>query len=303
MNHAEKTSIKTSPSRKVFNVFNVLFLTLLLLLSFFPVLHTLSLSLSSSTATAAGKVAFWPVEPTLEAYQFLMRKQDFFRSVWISLQRVVVGSFVNMLLIVLTAYPLSRPSSQFRSRNVYMIFFAITMFIGAGLIPTYMVIKELKLLNNFWVLILPGAVSIWNIIIMMNFMRGLPKAVEEAAFIDGASHWRTLFEVILPMSLPSVASLLLFTLVGHWNAWFDGMFYMNSPSNYPMATYLATQILNNNRNISNTMTPDMLASLVQLNERTVQSAQLFISVVPILLVYPYLQKFFIKGIVVGSVKE
>lgn len=294
--------IKSSPSRIVFNIWNTLFLIFVTALSLFPVMHTLAISLSDSTATAAGLVSFWPIKPTLEAYEFLMKKEDFFRSVWISIQRVVIGSTLNMLIISLTSYPLSRSSKQFRSRNFYMVYFALTMFLGAGLIPTYMIIKNLGLLNSFWVLVLPGAVNVWNIIIMMNFIRGLPRAVEEAAFIDGASHWQTLFHVVLPMSLPSLASLLLFTLVGHWNAWFDGIFYMNSPANYPMATYLATQILNNNRNITN-MTPEMLATLVQLNERTMRAAQLFISILPILVVYPYLQRFFIKGIVVGSVKE
>ena len=120
--------------------------------------------------------------------------------------------------------------------------------------------------------------------------------------MDGASHWRILFQIFLPMSLPSLASLLLFTMIGHWNAWFDGMMYMNTPENYPMATYLATQILNNNKNISN-MTPEQLATLVYNKKKTMRSAQLFLSIVPILIVYPFLQRFFIKGIVVGSVKE
>ena len=268
----------------------------------FPILHIFSISLSSSTAAAAGKVSFFPVDFSLDAYAYLMRKPDFFHSVWISVLRVFIGTIVNMTLIVLTAYPLSKRTANFRWRNLYMVFFAITMFINGGLIPTYMVIKGLNLLDSFWVLILPGAVNIWNIIIMMNFLRGLPHALEEAASIDGASHWRILFQIFLPLSLPCLASLLLFTMIGHWNSWFDGMFYMNSPQNYPMATYLSTQILNNNKNISN-MTPEQLATLVSLNEKTMRSAQLFLSIVPILIVYPFLQRFFIKGIVVGSVKE
>ena len=182
-----------------------------------------------------------------------------------------------------------------------MIFFA-SQCSSAG-INTYIYNnKNYGLINNFWVLILPGAVNVWNVIIMMNFIRGLPKSVGEAAFIDGASHWQTLFFVILPMSLPALASLLLFTMIGHWNSWFDGMFYMNTPEKYPMATYLATQIISNNKQFQN-MTPEMLKALNALSETTVRSAQLFISIIPILLVYPLLQRFFIKGIVVGSVKE
>lgn len=294
--------IKKSKSRIAFNIFNYTFLTLLTLTCIFPILNIFALSLSDSTAAAAGKVSFFPIGFTMEAYRYLMKKVDFFAAVGISAARVLVGTVVNMSLIVLTAYPLSKSKEKFRWRNVYMVFFAITMFIGGGLIPTYMVIKELRLLDSFWVLILPGAVNIWNIIIMMNFFRGLPRAIEEAAYMDGASHWCILFRVFLPMSLPGLASLMLFTIIGHWNAWFDGMFYMNSPSNYPLATYLATQILSNNRNLTN-ITPEQLATLVSLNEKTLRSAQLFLSMVPILIIYPFLQKFFIKGIVIGSVKE
>ena len=294
--------IKQSKARIAFNAVNYIILSLITLTCIFPILHILAMSLSSSAAAAAGKVGFWPVDFSLEAYQYLMRKDDFFKSVGISGLRVLVGSVVNMTMLVITAYPLSKNSINFRWRNVYMVYFAITMFISGGLIPTYMVLKELNLLDSFWVLILPGAVSIWNVIILMNFFRGIPRALEEAAAMDGASHWRILFPIFLPMSLPSLASLLLFTMIGHWNAWFDGMMYMNTPENYPMATYLATQILNNNKNISN-MTPEQLATLVSLNEKTMRSAQLFLSIVPILIVYPFLQRFFIKGIVVGSVKE
>ena len=294
--------IKQSKARIAFNAVNYIILSLITLTCIFPILHILAMSLSSSAAAAAGKVGFWPVDFSLEAYQYLMRKDDFFKSVGISGLRVLVGSVVNMTMLVITAYPLSKNSINFRWRNVYMVYFAITMFISGGLIPTYMVLKELNLLDSFWVLILPGAVCIWDVIILMNFFPGIPRALEGAAGMDGASHWRILFQIFLPMSLPSLASLLLFTMIGHWNAWFDGMMYMNTPENYPMATYLATQILNNNKNISN-MTPEQLATLVSLNEKTMRSAQLFLSIVPILIVYPFLQRFFIKGIVVGSVKE
>ena len=268
----------------------------------FPILHVFAMSLSDSTAAMAGRVTFFPVDFSLAAYEYLIKKKDFFHSVAISGGRVVIGTAFNMILIVLTAYPLARPTSQFRGRTAYMIYFAITMFLGGGLIPTYMVIKNLHLLNTFWVLVLPCAMNIWNVIIMMNFIRGLPRSVEEAAFVDGANHWQTLFRVILPMSKPSLASLLLFSMIGHWNSWFDGMFYMNNPNNYPMATYLATQIINNNQTMTN-MTPEQLALLSSLSEKTVRSAQLFISIIPILVVYPFLQKFFVKGITVGSVKE
>jgi putative aldouronate transport system permease protein len=294
--------IKEPFSRQAFTAANYCFLSLVALSCIFPILHILALSLSSNQAAMAGQVVLFPVDFSLAAYKYLIIKRDFFAAVYISFWRVLAGLGVNMLFIVITAYPLSKSVLDFPYRTVYIVFFAITMFIGGGLIPTYMVIKNMGLLNNFWVLILPGAVNIWSVIIMMNFMRSsIPQAIEEAAAVDGAGHWRTLFMVVLPMSGPSLASLGLFTMIGHWNAWFDGMFYMNNPNNYPMATYLATQIMSNNQNMTN-MTPEQLAQLVLLSERTVRAAQLFISIIPILVIYPFLQRFFVKGIVVGSVK-
>ena len=279
-----------------------MFLALVSLTCILPILHVFAMSLSDSNAALAGRVTFWPVQFSLSAYEYLIQKKDFFHSVSISAWRVLIGTLINMVLIVLTAYPLSRPATHFKARKWYMLYFSITMFIGGGLIPTYMIIKNLGLLDSFWVLILPGALNIWNVIIMMNFIRGLPHAIEEAAFVDGANHWQTLFKVVLPMSKPSIASLLLFSMIGHWNAWFDGIFYMNNPNNYPMATYLATQIISSNQNMTN-MTREQLALLSSLSEKTVRSAQLFISIIPILVVYPFLQKYFVKGITVGSVKE
>lgn len=294
--------VKHSPLYYVYQVFNTVFLALVSLTCILPILHVFAMSLSDSNAALAGRVTFWPVQFSLSAYEYLIQKKDFFHSVSISAWRVLIGTLINMVLIVLTAYPLSRPATHFKARKWYMLYFSNTMFIGGGLIPTYMIIKNLGLLDSFWVLILPGALNIWNVIIMMNFIRGLPHAIEEAAFVDGANHWQTLFKVVLPMSKPSIASLLLFSMIGHWNAWFDGIFYMNNPNNYPMATYLATQIISSNQNMTN-MTREQLALLSSLSEKTVRSAQLFISIIPILVVYPFLQKYFVKGITVGSVKE
>jgi putative aldouronate transport system permease protein len=294
--------IKISRSRAVFLAVNYFILSLITLSCILPILHILAISLSSGTAASSGKVVIWPVEPVLTAYSYLVSKRDFFHSVWISFMRVIAGTIVNMFMIFVTAYPLSRSGKDFRWRGAYMTYFAVTMFIGGGLIPTYMVIRYLRLIDNFWVLILPGAVNIWSVIVMMNFMRGIPHSLEEAAACDGAGHWRILFQVVLPVSLPSIASLTLFAMIGHWNSWFDGIFYMNNVNNYPLATYLATQILSNNQNMTN-MTPELLAVLNRLSDKTVRSAELFISIIPILVVYPFLQRYFVKGIVVGSVKE
>lgn len=210
----------------------------------------------------AVEVKLWSVGFTTEAYQYLSQKAEFLNPIWVSVKRVTIGTLLNMLLVFLTAYPLSKENRQFKFRTVYVWFFAITMFFGGGLIPTYMVVKDTGLIDTSWTLILPGALNVWNAVMMLNFFRGVPHDLEEAAFINGASHWDSLWRIYLPVSLPAIATIGLFTVVGHWNSWFDGILYMNSPDNYPL----------------------------------LRTAQIFLGALPIMLVYPFLQRFFVKGI-------
>lgn len=173
------------------------------------------------------------------------------------------------------------------------------MLFSGGLIPSYILIQKLGLINTLWALILPGAVAVWNLILMMNFFRNVPKELEEAAFIDGANHITTLFRIYLPVSMPAIATISLFTMVGQWNSWFDGLIYMNDAAKYPLATLMQTIIVQqdfSNMNVDATQ-------LQNMSQRTVNAAQIFIGALPILLVYPFLQRFFVKGIVLGAVKE
>ena len=162
-----------------------------------------------------------------------------------------------------------------------------------------MVIQKIGLMDNFWVLVLPGAVNVFLTILMLNFFRGVPKELEEAALIDGAGHFRTLFSIYLPVSLPAIATLALFSMVFHWNSWFDGLLYIGDPKKYPLATFLQTVIIQRDMS-SMSINP---ADLALISQKTVKSAQIFIGALPILIVYPFLQKFFVKGLVMGSVKE
>ncbi|RAP76997.1 carbohydrate ABC transporter permease [Paenibacillus montanisoli] len=293
---------KQSISRKLFALANVLFLSCITLLGIIPFLHLLSVSLSTNVAASAGEVKLWPVGFSLDAYEYLGEKVEFFRSLWVSIERVVLGTAVNMSLVFLTAYPLSKSNDQFKWRTPYVWFFAITMFFGGGLIPTYMVVKETGLLDSIWALILPGALNVWNMILMLNFFRTIPKEMEEAATIDGAGHWKTLWQIYLPVSLPSIATIGLFTVVGHWNSWFDGILYMNSPDNYPLQTYLSTLIMSLNSQMTS-ISVEQLEALENLSEKTLRTAQIFMGALPIMIVYPFVQKYFIKGMTVGSVKE
>ncbi|MFE0557664.1 carbohydrate ABC transporter permease [Paenibacillus sp. NPDC058910] len=293
---------KPTISRRLFVIMNTLVLTAITLLGIIPFIHLLSISLSSNTAAMAGEVRLWPVGFNLDAYRYLGEKVEFFRSFRVSLTRVVLGTAVNMFLVFITAYPLSKSNHQFKFRTPYVWFFAITMFFGGGLIPTYMIVKNTGLIDSVWALILPGALNVWNMVLMLNFFRTIPKELEEAATIDGAGHWRILWRIYLPVSLPSIATIGLFTIVGHWNAWFDGILYLNSPDKYPLQTYLSTLIMSINSQMTS-ISIEQIKAMENLSEKTLRTAQIFMGALPIMVVYPFLQKYFVKGMTVGSVKE
>lgn len=293
---------KPTISRRIFVVFNTLLLIMITLLGIIPFIHLLSVSLSSNTAAMAGEVKLWPIGFNFDAYRYLGEKVEFFRSLGVSVERVVLGTAVNMFLCFITAFPLSKSADQFKFRTLYVWFFAITMFFGGGLIPTFIIVKNTGLIDSIWALILPGALNVWNMVLMLNFFRTIPKELDEAATIDGAGHWRVLWRIYLPVSLPSIATIGLFTIVGHWNAWFDGILYLNSPDKYPLQTYLSTLIMSINSQMTS-ISIEQIKAMENLSEKTLQTAQIFMGALPIMIVYPFLQKYFVKGMTVGSVKE
>lgn len=290
-----------SPARKVFFVFNYLILSILVCLCILPFIHLLAMSFSGSAAVAAGRVGLWPIDPTLSAYEFCLKGGRFLKSLWISFQRVVLGGGLNMILIVLTAYPLSKNKKELFGRNIYMFFFFLTMIINGGMIPTYILVMKMGLLNSIWSLVLPGCVNVYNMIIMMNFIRGLPKEIEEAALVDGCAPIRCLFSIMLPLLTPSLATVGLFSIVNHWNDWFSGFIYMQDIMKYPLQTYLRT-ITIDFESIIRTAGSDYAQILSMMNARTGRAAQLFLGALPVLIVYPFLQKYFTTGLVLGSVK-
>ena len=256
---------KPTISRRLFVITNTLVLSLITLLGIIPFVHLLSISLSSNTAAMAGEVRLWPVGFNLDAYRYLGEKVEFFRSFRVSLTRVVLGTAVNMLLVFITAYPLSKSNHQFKFRTPYVWFCHHDVF-RRGLIPTYMVVKNTGLIDSVWALILPGALNVWNMVLMLNFFRTIPKELEEAATIDGAGHWRILWRIFLPVSLPSIATIGLFTIVGHWNAWFDGILYLNSPEKYPLQTYLSTLIMSINSQMTS-ISIEQIKAMENLSEK------------------------------------
>lgn len=286
-----------SLSRKLFIICNYMFLSALGLLCILPFLHVWALSASSSAAASAGQVAFWPVQFNWDAYRMILNEPEFLRAFGVSVKRLLLGTSIGLLMTMLTAYPLSKESITFRSRTVYVWYFVITMLIGGGMVPIYMTVRNYGLLDSIWALVLPGAVTVFHVVLLLNYFRGLPKGLEESAFIDGAGHGTIFARIYLPLSKPAIATIALFTMVGQWNSWFDGLLYMNRTENYPLQTYLQTLVVQ-----PNILKISDLSAFFDVTERTVRAAQIFVGTLPILLVYPFLQRFFIKGIVLGSVK-
>lgn len=299
------TKIAKKSNRKKmtpFHIINGIFLSLLVIVCVLPIVHVIALSLSNRTEAVAGNVTFYPIGFTLNAYRYVMEDSQFWTSLGVTLKRVLIGVPINIFLVVMTAYPLSKSTKKFHGRTFFSWFFVITMLFSGGLIPSYIVLNKLGILNSIWALTLPGAMNISYMILIMNFFRGVPTEIEDAAIIDGASQPQVLFKIYLPMCLPALATIVLFATVANWNCWMDGYMYMNTPDKYPLQTYLATILMQSKNNVETLMTPDQLARMAQISEKTIEAAQILLAALPIMCVYPFLQKYYTKGIVVGSVK-
>lgn len=284
---------------RIFEVFNYLFLIVMAASCIIPMINLFAVSLSSSVSVSAGEVSLWPVEFTTLSYKMVSKNQAFWQAMGVSIKRIIIGGIVNMLITIFCAYPLSKSKSIFPSRKYYVWLIFFTMLFNGGLVPTFLIVYYTGLMDSIWALVLPGAVNAWYIILMLNFFRDLPEELSEAAFIDGASHWQILWRVILPISKPVLATVGLFILVAHWNAWFDGMLYMQRPENYPLQTYLQSMLT---IDVSKFLTSDQMRLLDKLSGETIRAAQVFIGAFPILCVYPFLQRYFTKGMTLGSVK-
>ena len=274
----------------------VILMTLCCLL---PLLNTLAISFSNNSAVNANQVGILPVGFTLSSYKKLLEDNQFWRSAWISVLRVVLGTGLNMLMMILLAYPLSKSKNRFASRDIYMKLVIFAMLFNGGLIPGYIIVSKLHLLNTIWALVLPGAVPVFNVILLMNFMKGLPEALEEAAVIDGASEWTILTRVVLPISKPGLATVALFCIVNHWNDYFQGLIYMRTPSKYPLQTYIQQLTID----VSQINDPQQLIYFMTISTRTLNAAKIVVATVPLLVIYPFLQRYFVTGIVLGAVKE
>ena len=292
------SQIKEKPSRIVFLVLAYLFLSVYAILALLPLLNLLAMSFSHPTLVDAGLVTFWPQGFTADAYDYIIAQKDFFRAFGNSILRVLIGVPVNVIMAVLVAYPLSRPSKYVKGRNYYVWFFFVTMIFSGGMVPGYMLVSALGLKNSIFSLILPGAVPIFNVILLLNFFRQIPEDLYEAARLDGANEYLILWKVYVPLSIPAVMTTALFMFVNHWNSWFDGLIYMSTPDRYPLQTYLQAIVVQKADASAN----EGIDQLVGLNQKTVDAARLFLAVIPVTVFYLIVQKYLIKGLTMGGVK-
>ena len=273
------------------------------LLCLLPILNILALSLSSGTAIAGNRVGLIPVDLHFGAYQHMIEDEQLWRSFGISTQRTFLSLIINMFMITTMAYPLSKSKRQFRSRNIYMRFMVFAMLFSGGLIPTYLVVNRLGLVNTIWSLVLPGAVPIFSVILVMNFFANIPKSLEEAAVIDGANPIQVLVRIYVPLSKAALATVALFSIVWNWNDFFGGLVYMTRIENYPLMTYIQTLTFSIRDLLNAGISIADIQHFVAVSDRNLNAAKIFLAAIPLLIIYPFLQKYFVTGIVVGAVKE
>lgn len=273
------------------------------LICLLPLMNIVAISFSSSDAAAANVVGFIPVKFTTAAYEKILEDEQFWRSFGISAVRVVLQLVLNLVLIVLMAYPLSKTEREFKGRTIYMNLLIFAMLFSGGMIPSYLVVKELGLINTIWSLVLPGAVPIFSVIMVMNFFIGVPKSLEEAAVIDGATPIQVLTKVYIPCSKPVIATIALFSIVGSWNDFFGGLIYMTKVANYPLQTYIQSLSVSLEDILRSGGSLSTLVNAMEVSKQNLNAAKIVVSVIPLLLIYPLLQKYLITGIVMGSVKE
>lgn len=286
--------MKLSTGEKIFQVFLILFVIILCITMIYPFLHVLSISLSTPAEALRPGIHLYPKEVSFFAWKRVLTTDTVWQTMGNTVFRTVVGTVLTLVFLSLGAYPLSR--KYLPHRTFYTMFIVVTMFFGGGLIPTYLLIKSLGLINSIWVYVIPGLLSTFNLLLLRNFFMGIPEELEDSAKIDGANDMRILFSIVIPLSKPVLATLALWTAVGHWNAWFDSMLYMQDQSKIVLQLFLRRLV------ISAEGDPMLPLPTNEQAPEMVKAAIIMFTALPILMVYPFLQRFFVKGIMVGSLK-
>ena len=299
----EMTSRKDDMNSRVVDWVASLLGGIVLVLTLYPLIYVLSASFSDPVSVTTGKVTLLPVQPTLDGYATIFQYGPIWLGYRNTLFYTIVGTLINMAVMLPCAYALSR--RDFVGRNVLSIFFAFTMFFSGGLIPTYLVVKQLKMLNTVWALLLPTAMSVWNMIIARTyFQNSIPAGLEEAATIDGCSNLKLFFQIILPLSQPIIAVLILYYAVGHWNEYFNALIYLNDQNIYPLQLILRNILLLDQMFDMMDSDPEArqeMMRLLQMKE-SMKFGIIVLSTLPVMVLYPFLQKFFVKGVMIGAIK-
>ncbi len=293
-------TVRESIGEKIFYHAILLLLIASCIVVLYPLIHVVSVSFSNPYAVMANEVGLLPKGLTPEGYRRVFLNSDIWNSYLNTIAYTVVGTVINLCLTSMAAYSLSR--NDFYGRRFWTFYFSLTMFFGGGLIPTYLLVRKLHLIDTFWVMVLLGAVSAWNMIIMRTFFSSnVPLSLQEAAIIDGANDIRIFVSVVLPLSAPILAVMTLFYGVGHWNAFFNALIYLNSRSRYPLQIVLREILLQNQLNAKMAEGLSSGAEQEFIGE-SIRYASIVVATVPILMVYPFLQKYFVKGILIGAIK-
>lgn len=302
----EKAPVPKKKKWKIsaFDVILYIVMTLIVVVTIYPFWHEIVISFDASSFVNVAGFKIYPHKPSLQAYKAIFKYTTLWRSFGWAVYRTLLGTFLTICMNMLTAYPLSKPDLPFR--GAYTTFLFITMLIGGGLIPSYLLIRYLGLMNTYWALVLPGCVSAYNIFVVRNFYKTLPGSIEESAMIDGAG-WLTIFiRIVLPLCGPIIAVIGLWSAVGHWNSWFDVQLYITSYSRYTLPAVLRKILLdtgaNNTAAAEFQKVADKAMEDSELQGKSVEAAITLVSIVPMLILYPFLQKYFVKGINVGAVK-
>lgn len=292
--------MKKISKEKIFDIIDVFLLFIILIIILYPLIYVVSASFSDAQQVIAGNIRLLPIDFTTESYQSVFKNENIFRSFINTVTVTIFGTLLNLVLTTLAAYPLSR--KDLKGRDKIMIFITITMFFSGGIIPTYLVVQKLGLINHLSALILPGAISSYNLIIMRTFFQSsIPYELQESAFIDGCSNTRTLLSIILPLSAPILAVIALYYAVAHWNAYFNAMLYLTERELYPLQMILKEILIQSQMSEMMDMNADSLYRQAMLGE-TIKYAVVVVSSIPMLIIYPFIQKFFVKGIMIGAVK-
>ncbi len=297
-NNAHK--INETSSDKVFNIVNSLFLSLILVLVAYPLIYVVSASLSSPIAVSSGRVWLWPVDLTTKGYEAVFNHPDIIRGFFNAIYITVLGTVVQVIITIMAAYPLSRKTLY--GKGAITLFFTFTMFFGGGLIPTFILINNLKLYNTYWALILPGAVGVYNVIVARTFFQAtIPEDLFEAGQLDGCSDFKFLISIVLPLSKPIIAVLVMFYAVGHWNSYFGPMIYLSDKQLYPL------QIVLRNILVQNQITSEMMTDVAAIEQQKglaelIKYSVIVVSSLPMLILYPFIQKHFVKGVMIGAIK-